>query len=121
MLPLAYSLGQIVNAAALWYFFGRDFKPFNARVFRTLLESFIAVLVLGVVTLGLLNILDDVLDVNTTLGVFSQGLFAGLGGILALAGVLYGLGSRELEQIWRAMRQKIWRRNDPPIADELRL
>ena len=121
VLPLAYSFGQIVNAGALWFFFGRDFKPFSARVSRTLLESFIAVLVLGVVTVGLLDVFDDVFDINTTFGVFSQGLFAGLCGVFAEIGILYGLQSRELEEIWGAMRQKIWRRADPPIAEELRM
>jgi hypothetical protein len=119
-LPLAYSFGQLLNAMALWIFFSRDFKQFSQRVFQMFLENLIGALVLGIVSVGLLNIFDDVFDLTTTFGVLAQGFFAGIGGIAATVTTLYGLGSRELTEIWRAVRRKLSWRN-PPVADELRI
>lgn len=121
VLPLAYTFGQLVNVVALWSFFARDFKQFSHRVFRMLMETTLAGLALGVVTVGLLNIFDDIFALETTLGVFLQGLCAGSGGILAAMGVLYGLGSRELTEILRAVRRKMWWRRAPIAAEELRI
>jgi putative peptidoglycan lipid II flippase len=120
VLPLAYSFGQLVNAIALWIFFSRDFKQFSQRVFQMFLENLIGALVLGIVAVGLLNIFDDVFDLTATFGVLAQGFFAGIGGMAAAVTTLYGLGSRELTEIWRAVRRKLSLRN-PPVADELRI
>lgn len=108
-LPLAYSLGTIASALASWVFFSRTFGRLDRRVMRTLWESFASAVLIGFVSYGFLNLFSLVFDLHTTLGIFLQGLSAGLGGITAGILTLYLLGSVELQEIWRAMHNKIWR------------
>ncbi len=120
-LPLAYSLGTIASAVALWISFSRQFAPHlvvpqqgagGARLSaatRTAGESFSASVIMGFVAYLLLNLFDDIFNIRTTFGIFSQGLFAGLGGIGAGAIVLYLLGNVEIHEVWRTFHHKIWR------------
>ncbi len=108
-LPLAYSLGTLVGALASFALFARAFGRFDRRIFRTLWESFAAAVIMGFVSYGFLNLFSFVFDLHTTLGIFLQGLCSGLGGITAGILTLYLLGSIELQEIWRALHNKIWR------------
>lgn len=120
-LPLAYSLGTIASAVVLWVSFSRQFTPhLDARehgagcarlstALRTFGESFSASVIMGFVAYLLLNVFDDIFNIRTTLGIFSQGLFAGLGGVAAGAAVLYLLGNVEIREVWRTLHHKIWR------------
>lgn len=109
VLPLAYSVGAIASALLFWFAFSRHFQRFEPQVTRTFWQSFAASVFMGAVSYGLLNVFDSVLDLRTTLGVFLQGLFAGLGGIIVGAGVLYLLGNAEIREIWKTLHHKIWR------------
>lgn len=109
VLPLSYSLGTLGSAIAFWFLFGREFEQFDASVRRTFWESFSASVIMGFVAYLLLNVFDDIFNLTTALGIFSQGLFAGIGGIGAGITILYLLGNREIREIWRTLHHKIWR------------
>ena len=109
VLPLAYSLGMIVSAIAFSVLYTRHFQKFERAVTRTLWESFASSVIMGFIAYGLLGVLDDVVDIHTTLGIFLQGLLAGLGGIVVGVVVLYLLGNMESKEIWRTIHHKIWK------------
>lgn len=109
MLPLAYSVGVIASAVAFWILFSREFGRFDKAVFRTFWESFASAVIMGFFAYLLLNLFDDVFNLHTLAGIFLQGLFAGLGALLAGSGVLFILRSVELREIWQTLHHKIWK------------
>lgn len=116
MLPLAYSVGTLLNAFALWRSFKRDFASEPLPLARTLLQSLGASLVLGVVAYGGLTIFDGVFDIDTFSGILFQGLCAGFLGIVAWAVVLRLLNNEELAAFRAATHRKFWKA--PVIAPE---
>lgn len=109
VLPLAYSIGAILGALIFWMLYTRDFERFEPEVPRTFWQSFAASIIMGFVSYVLLNVLDTVFDLHTTIGVFLQGLLAGVGGLAAGASILYLLGNVEIREIWRTFHHKIWK------------
>jgi putative peptidoglycan lipid II flippase len=109
MLPFAYSLGLLINASVLWVVFQRDFRAFSSRVRQTLFQTFCASVIMGFSSFLLLNVLDNVFDLNTFMGIFSQGLLAGTGGIISGIFILCLLKNKEIEEIWRAVHTKFWK------------
>lgn len=106
MLPLAYSIGLIVNVFLYWFLFQKDFGRFNHAVTRTIIKSTAVAIFAGFVTQRALVFLSLVFDLNTLAGIFSQGFLAGLLGILSGLGLLLLIGSRELSEIKRSIKKK---------------
>ncbi|MDO8594798.1 MAG: lipid II flippase MurJ [bacterium] len=109
ILPLAYTLGTLLNALWHWIAFGQEFKGFNSSVLRTLFQSLSASVIMGYVAYLFLNVFDDLLDVHTALGIFLQGLYSGLIGIAVGVLVLHILKSEELADVWKTLHHKIWK------------
>lgn len=109
VLPLAYSIGALLGALIFWVLYARDFGRFEPQVPRTFWQSFAASIIMGFVAYVLLNVLDTVFDLHTTIGVFLQGAVAGVGGLAAGAAILYLLGNVEIREIWRTFHHKIWK------------
>ncbi len=116
MLPLAYSVGTLLNAFALWRTFKRDFAGEPLPLARTLLQSLGASLVLGAVSYGALMLFGALFDINTFSGIFLQGFLAGLAGIGAWIFILWILKNDELIAFWSAVHRKFWKA--PVIAPE---
>ena len=108
ILPLAYSLAVSGSAFAFWLLYERQFEKLSAAL-RTFWQSFASSVIMGFVAYLLLNVFDNVFNLQTALGIFSQGLCAGVGGIAAGGTVLYFLGSQELREVWRTLHRKIWK------------
>lgn len=120
MLALGYSLGMIVNCTILWVQFHREFPGFSRSLFGTLFESFGASVIMGFVTYLALNLFDDIFGLSTLVGVFLQGLCAGIVGIASGIVIFYFLKNRELAQIWKTLHGKIWKvQSEAPIATEV--
>ena len=115
-LPLAYSLGMIINCVLLFLLFQKEFGDVWVSVRKTFFEVLGASLLMGVVAYFSLNFLDDVFDINTFAGIFSQGLLAALIGGLAWGGVLKTLKNKELKEITNAIFARFWK--TPVIAPE---
>ncbi len=109
VLPLAYSVGSIVSAGIFWLLFTRHFEKFDLAVTRTFWQSFAGSVFMGFISYGLLGVFDEVFNIHTTLGIFLQGLCAGLGGMIAGAFILYVLGNEEIREIWKTIHHKIWK------------
>ena len=110
MLPLAYTLFALVNAVVFIFLFRRDFGSMAAgRLERTFFESFSAAIVAGFAAHQMLRALSVVLDINTFIGIFTQGFVAGIVGIIAGIITLSLLGNRELKEVQRAVHAKFWK------------
>ena len=90
MLPLAFSLGSLLNLFLLWGAFKRDFRPYYVSIRKSVFKSLAGTLVIGFIAYGLLQFFDDIFNINTIVGIFSQGFFAGLGA-LAVGAVFFEL------------------------------
>jgi len=109
MLPLAYSIGVLVNTMLHWWSFRRDFKGFSAPVFSTLFQSVCASVIMGYVAYWGLIIFGTVFDTRTLWGIFLQGFCGGMLGIVVGVFILKLLDSKELADVWKTLHQKIWK------------
>lgn len=120
MLPLGYTIGLAVSGAAHWIAFEKEFKGFSRGVLRALFEAFTAGVFVATATYFGLWFFEPAFDTTKLMGLFLQGLCAGAVGVLAGVGILYGLGSRELDEVWRAVHAKFWKSRviatDPEIV-----
>lgn len=120
MLALAYSIGSIINALLLLYFFKRkyDSKHNIVRFGGTFADSFLGSVIMGLVSYSLLVFLSQVFDLASFQGIFFQGLFAGLGAIVVGFVFFYALGSREFIQLMQSFYHKMRRVNSVPVTHE---
>ncbi len=107
MLPLGYSVGVLFNLVVHWVGFNRHFPTFSPIVLRTLFEVTGASMIMGYATYVFLVIFDSILNTDTFLGIFLQGLFSGVLGILLAIFILYLLNSRELKEVWGTLHKRI--------------
>lgn len=109
VLPLAFSIGVVVNVFILWTLFARDFGKIDRKVVKTFHDSFGSAIIAGFVSYLFLNILDNFLDKNTFWGIFGQGAIAGVLGIFAGIILLRALHNKELEEIRKSLHNKFWK------------
>jgi putative peptidoglycan lipid II flippase len=120
MLPLAYSIGTILNFILHWIFVKKDFMPHESFITKTFFQSLGASFFLGLVAYLSLNILSPIFGTTTFWGVFFQGFISGILGIVAAILVLYLLKSEELNEIIKTLQTKFWRAKViAPSAEEL--
>ncbi len=120
MLPLAFSLGSILNVVILWVSFEREFRGFSNKVMRTLFETFGVSVIMGTAAYAGLDFLAKVVETSTLGGLFLQGLGAGLMAIVVGILVFIGLRNREIAGIWEVVRGRFWKvkviATDPEIV-----
>ncbi len=107
MLPLGYSLGTLINGVAFWFIFQKDFGSFNKKVLPTLSQSLQAAVFGGFIAYVGLNIFAGIFNQDTATGIFFQGFLAGILGIATCIAIFKLLGNSEIEEVWRALKQKI--------------
>ncbi|MEK7471082.1 MAG: lipid II flippase MurJ [Patescibacteria group bacterium] len=109
MLPLAYSIGTILNFVLHWVFVKKDFMPNESFITKTFFQSFAASFFLGLTAYLSLNIFSPIFGTTTFWGVFLQGFISGIFGIIAAIVVLYLLNSEELKDLMQIFTTKFWR------------
>lgn len=109
MLPLAYTIGMLLNAVLLIYFFRKRFGRFLSPVKETLMHGSFASIIAGVVTYEFLEVLGLYLDLNTFLGIFTQGLVAGIAGLITWWLILELMGNEEIRDVRTALHRKFWK------------
>lgn len=121
VLPLAFTVGMIINLIIFWRSFRRDFGAFPPILYRSAGQSVVAALAAGTASYLILQFLAPMLNQSSFWGIFIQGLLAGIGGIATAVLVLRRLGNEELTEISQSFRRKFWRRAQPvlPEAEEL--
>lgn len=108
-LPLAFSLGMIINAVWLFWAFQKEFGMIWPAVRTTFFDSLKGSLVMAAVCYFVLNILDGFLNTKKFWGIASQGLIAGVVGLTVLFFVLIWLKNKELDELIKAARHKFWK------------
>ena len=109
MLPLAYSVGTILNAVLQWFFVRRDFMQGESFITKTFFQSLGASFFLGLVSYLGLQILSPVFGTTTFIGVFLQGFISGMAGIFVAVLILHLLGSEELKDVLKTLKTKFWK------------
>ncbi len=118
MLPLAFALGMILNAALHWIDFSFSYPEFNRPVARVLFQSIGAAVLAGEAAYVGLIFWGNHFDLRTLQGVFLQGFCAGIGGIIVGVAILRVLGSEELSEVLRTLHRKIWKAK-PSVSDQV--
>ncbi len=109
MLPLAYSIGMLLNTVLLIYLFRKRFGRFLSPVKDTLMHGSFSALISGVVAYEFLEVLGLYLDLNTFAGIFLQGLVAGVAGLLSWWLILELMGNEEIREVRTALHRKFWK------------
>jgi putative peptidoglycan lipid II flippase len=109
MLPLAYTILALMNTGIFVLLFERDFKSFKSGLSRALFNSFSAAIIAGFLAHVSLRALALVLDIDTFVGIFTQGAVSGLVGVAAGIAVLILLDSEEMKEARRTFHKKIWK------------
>lgn len=108
VLPLAFSLGLLVNLAALLAIFYRDFGSLGRVAWRAARQSLVASVFGGFVAYQVLNILASHLDLDTFNGIFIQGLVAGVLGLVSTFILLVVMGNKEVKELMITLHHKFW-------------
>jgi putative peptidoglycan lipid II flippase len=109
MLPLAFSIGIILNAGILWYFFEKSFKGFSSSIWKTTVQSLFASLFAGGLAYYLLSVFDDVFDLETLVGIFLQGFLSGIIGLALGLIILILLKNYEIKEVWKTINHRFWK------------
>jgi len=109
VLPLAFSIGTLFNCLILVALFARGYDwPVRSLLF-SIFKSLISAVIGGFFAYYLLTIFGNLLPLNTLVGIFLQGLLAGLGGLALNLVCLWLLKSEELAELVEATKRKFWR------------
>ncbi len=107
MLPLGFSLGTILSSVIYWFAFEKVFGKFGRETYHTLFVSLSTAVFVGLGSYVGLNLFKNLFNLDTLLGIFGQGLSAGiLGSALGMI-VLWLLRSVEFKELWQALHQKL--------------
>jgi putative peptidoglycan lipid II flippase len=109
MLPLAYTVGVTINMLIHWFYFEKDFGTFTKHVRRTIFQVGIASLATGFVSYAFLQLTASLFDQDTVLGIFSQGFFSGIAGIIVGILVLMAFKNQEFIDMVATLHKKIWK------------
>jgi putative peptidoglycan lipid II flippase len=110
MLPLAFSIGLIINFIWLWQVFKKDFQKVATRsLSKSFFQSFAASFMMGFVAYEMLIVFGNMFDINTFWGIFLQGFLAGITGIVVLVIILKLMKNQQLEELSRAVKSKFWK------------
>jgi len=120
MLPLGYSVGTIINGLVHWVGFEIDYPGFTRQTGKTIIQSIVAGIVVGIITHATLGVYGGWYEPMTIIGVFLKGLISGLVGIAAGLGVLALMKSKDLRDIRQGISRKFFKKGivaeDPKIV-----
>ncbi len=107
-LPLAFALGVTANMITEWLWYRRDYGAlFDRKLRRTIAESLLASLAMGVVSHMVLRLIAVHAVTTTSLQALGHGLFAGLSGLVVATLVLLILGSEELKTFQAIIHRRL--------------
>lgn len=121
-LALGISIGSILQVALLWAglkkILGREEE---GNILKSIAKISLACIGLGLVTQLLKYPLAQIVNMDTFMGIFLQGLLAGLGGLVVYILVAWLLRVQELTLLGRSLHRKWLKlRNIPPETDGLK-
>jgi putative peptidoglycan lipid II flippase len=118
MLPLGYSIGMIANVLFLLFYLKKEFVPVLLGAKKAFLHSFTTSIVMGFVAYHGLQLFAPLFDLDTFVGIFSQGFFAGIVGICAWLFLLHIMDNTELSEIRLSLHKKFWKAHPIAVGEE---
>lgn len=109
LLPLALISAIFIQLILLYRSFTKEFGGVFNRLRKILIQALIASVVMGLVSYFSLYYLSFMAEKDTGIGIFLQGLIAGIIGIFTWFMVLVLIGNREIKAVWRTVHSKIWK------------
>lgn len=119
LLPLAFSLGQIGNAIALWVLFHRKMKggvAETAAMGRAFFHTMSAGIIAAACAYGMLSMLGKGVDQERYLGILLQGFISGVVGIAIYAIILAALKNEDILLFLNTLKSKFWKQK--PLTPE---
>jgi len=97
-----------LNMILLWFFLERKVSDLNSsEIFVSGVKIVIASFFAGLAAYGALQFMDKLVSTRTVLGIFSQGLAAGIIGIAAYFFVGLLLRSPEIKTFWDSIKNRL--------------
>lgn len=118
MLPLAFSIGMIVNAVMLIYFFQKDFSVSFSGLRKSIRESVFSSIFMGSVAYILLGLLDDFFELDTFWGIFFQGAISGGCAIAGGIALLWILDNEEIKVVSRTLHRRFWKTKPIHVGEQ---
>ena len=116
MLPLAYSLGTVLNFFLLFIFFERNFGSLSKHVEKSMWQVSITSVVMGVIAYFSLSVFDNFFNINTFVGIFMQGFLSSVTAFVVGFFILKYFKNKELNELLTALKNKFQKRT--PIKPE---
>ncbi|MEI7688719.1 MAG: lipid II flippase MurJ [Candidatus Nomurabacteria bacterium] len=111
-LPVAYTLGSLVNFFLIWILFKKDFlMKGQSMLYKTFYQSLFGSVTMGLFAYISLNFLSKIFNLDTFLGVFLQGFVSGIIGIFFGVLVLILFKNEEFISIIRTLSHKLSDKN----------
>lgn len=109
VLALGFTLGVLIEAVLLFALFAHTFVISVRSLWRLMVECTLAALAGAGVAYLVLNFIVDGVNQETFLGIVLQGLVAGVAGVGSVVLVYFLVGSRELQELYRSFRSRIFK------------
>lgn len=121
-LPFAFALGSIINAVLLGIGLSRIDSLFrNCRILVSLGEIMVSSALLGITSYIVLHVSANWFNQETFLGIFLQGICAGLAGIGMFLLFLRIRNNKEFKEVYVALTRKFWKENDAFAPEQDRI
>jgi putative peptidoglycan lipid II flippase len=118
-LALAFSISSIVNFALLFLCLKIEIKTLDEKNILLSIAKFTLAAIISAITIqGVKLLIHPYVDMNKFYGVLTQGLSAGLLGIVAYLGVCALLKSQELDDFWQGLKKRFKTKNKAEINTE---
>lgn len=121
MLPLAFSIGQIVNAVLLWRAFARRLhgsRAAHTALGRTISHMLAAGIISAAATYATLRAVGTGVDQSHVLGVLIQAGIAGAIGLIVYAIILIALRNQDITLFIATIRSKFWKQRPMVVPQQ---
>lgn len=116
MLALGYTIGAWIQCIVGLIFFAREFGVSYQRLPRLVAQSTASSVLGGVAAYEVLSLVGAMVDINTVVGIVTQGLCGGVVGLLVTFGTLYILRNTELTEAIASINKRF--KDRPAVALE---
>jgi len=118
-LVISCTISNLINFCLLWIFLRIKFGSLDeGRILKSILKISVAAVFMAIVIQPMKYFLSDFVNMQTFLGIFFQGLGAGLAGIVIFATISLLLKSEEMLAIWQTIKYKLFKVKPAVITEE---
>jgi putative peptidoglycan lipid II flippase len=111
LLPLGFSIGQIINSVLLWVYFHKQYKdvPRPHDIRKTLFQTIGASIIASTGIYMFLSLISVGIEQEKFIGVFIEGLLAGIFGLFIYSIILIGLKNEDISLFISTIKSKFWK------------